>query len=120
MKIQINTDKNIEGSQELESFVSEELSSTFKRFENAITRVEVHLSDANADKSGKDDKKCLLEARIANRSPVTVSHSSNNIHDSINGAATKLKKSLDSMVGKLNDRQSPKDFNHQDEEDVEE
>jgi hypothetical protein len=50
MKIQLNTDKNIEGTAGLESFVSERIKSGLKHFVENITRIEVHLSDQNADK----------------------------------------------------------------------
>jgi hypothetical protein len=44
------------------------------RFSEQITRVEVHLSDQNSDKKfGNEDKRCLLEARLAGLQPISVS-----------------------------------------------
>lgn len=110
MNIQVNTDHNIKGSAELNAYVSNSLSESFGRFKNAITRIEVHLSDENAGKTATNDKRCLLEARIANHQPVVVSHHADTIHQAIDRASEKLLRALDTMVGKLTDRSSPKDL----------
>lgn len=110
MNIQVNTDHNIEGSAELNSYIQESLASTFDRFKVAITRIEVHLSDENAGKSGGDDKRCLLEARISNHTPIVVSHHADTIHEAIERASDKLLRSIETMIGKLTDRTSPKDL----------
>jgi len=110
MNIQVRTDNHIEGSAELNSYVESNLSEHFARFKNAITRIEVHLSDENANKTGGNDKRCLLEARIANRQPIVVSHNADTIHQAIEMASDKLLRSMDNMVGKLTDHTSPKDL----------
>ena len=111
MNIQVNTDHNIKGSAELNAYVSNSLSDSFARFKTAITRIEVHLSDENGNKTaGGNDKRCLLEARISNHQPVVVSHHADTIHQAIDRASEKLLRALDTMVGKLTDRNSPKDI----------
>jgi ribosomal subunit interface protein len=110
MNIQVNTDHNIEGSAELNSYIESNLSEHFDRFKGAITRIEVHLSDENAGKVASKDKRCLLEARIANHQPIVVSHHADTIHQAIEAASDKLLRSLDTMVGKLTDRTSAKDL----------
>lgn len=118
MDIQVHTDHNIEGSSELQAYVTDVISDNFDRYKNAITRVVVHLSDENAGKISDNDKKCLIEARIANHRPVVVSHNANNIHQAIQASCDKLLRSLDTMVGKMTDRSSARDFvTEQDEED---
>ena len=62
MLIQINTDKNIEGHSRMNEFFSEEIKKELARFDDKITRIEVHLGDENGDKFGKHDKKCMIEA----------------------------------------------------------
>jgi ribosomal subunit interface protein len=101
MKIQVHTDKNIKGSERLENFVTEVLTKSMKRYADQITRLEVHLSDQNADKSSKDDIQCKLEARVKGLSPVAVNSRSEKIDLAVNGAAGKLKSSLDTLTGKL-------------------
>jgi ribosomal subunit interface protein len=110
MNIQVNTDHNIEGSAELNSYVQSSLAEAFARFKVAITRIEVHLSDENAGKTGGNDKRCLLEARISHHQPIVVSHHADTIHQAIEMASDKLLRALDSMAGKLTDRTSPKDL----------
>jgi ribosomal subunit interface protein len=120
MNIQVNTDHNIQGSSELNSYVEGVLSEAFERFDGAITRIEVHLSDENAGKSGTNDKRCLLEARVSHHSPVVVSHHADTVHQAIDGASHKLLMSLDKMVGKLTDHTSPKSFVAAEETETEE
>lgn len=52
MTIQINSDNNITGTEGLSSFVESTIAETLKRFDEQITRVEVHLNDENSHKSG--------------------------------------------------------------------
>ena len=57
------------GADELVQLVEAVVRGALDRFSEQITRVEVHLSDENSDKKfGTDDKRCLLEARLADRS----------------------------------------------------
>lgn len=111
MNIEVNTDRNIEGSAELESYLESSLTDRLERYKAALTRVVVHLSDENAGKTSADDKRCLLEARLSNRQPVAVSHHADTIHQAIDGATDKLLRSLDSAIGKTKDRSAVSDFN---------
>ncbi len=52
MTIQINSDNNITGTEGLSNFVESTIAETLKRFDNHVTRVEVHLNDENGNKSG--------------------------------------------------------------------
>ncbi|WP_329056237.1 hypothetical protein OG738_21805 [Amycolatopsis sp. NBC_01488] len=52
MQIQISTDKNVHGSDELIQRLEAELQSTLSRFSNHITRLEVHLSEEVATGGG--------------------------------------------------------------------
>ena len=101
MQIQVNTDKNIEGSARMSAYFKETLEDALNRFADQITRIEVHLSDENADKEGSDDKRCLLEARLKGLRPVVVSHQAENLDFAVSGAIDKLVKSLESTIGKL-------------------
>ena len=53
MLVQINTDKNIEGSSRFNDFFTEEINNTLERFDSIVTRIEVHISDENCNKPGK-------------------------------------------------------------------
>ena len=101
MTIQINADNNLtihEGFREkLHATISEELD----RFAEHITRVEVHLSDENGQKTGPDDKKCLLEARIKNKQPTVVTAHAANYELAVSNASEKMSKSLNSIFEKM-------------------
>ena len=105
MLIQINTDRNVEGDEELSSRVEETLRSSLDRFSDRLTRVEVHLGDENSDKKqGGDDKRCLLEARPSGLKPIAVSHNAPTIELAVDGAVDRFLRALDTELGKL-DRQ---------------
>jgi len=103
MHIQFNTDKNVTGNEELivssTSLISEELS----RFNQQITRVEVHFSDEDGNKDGFNDKRCMIEVRLAGLKPIAVTHHANTHEQAIFGAIDKLKTSLEKITGRLKD-----------------
>jgi ribosome-associated translation inhibitor RaiA len=104
MKIQINTDNHIEGREELAEEAKATVESTLGHLVEHITRVEVHLSDENSGKGGSHDKRCMMEARLEGHQPLAVSDEAESIGQAIEGAAEKLKKSLDHTLGRLHDR----------------
>lgn len=105
MLIHVNSDANVKGSEELTRHVDAVLSSALRRFDPQITRVEVHLSDVNSRrKSGGDDKRCALEARLAGLQPIGVSHQAPSLDRALRGAADKLQRALDRAIGRLSDR----------------
>ncbi len=106
MQIQVHTDHNIEGHEKLIHWVEAEVSHTLGHFSDHITRVEVHLSDENSGKSGGHDKRCLMEARLAAHQPVAVRHNAGSLAAAFSGAADKLKRSLESTLGRLKDHHS--------------
>ena len=104
MQVQVHTDNNVNSSANLTSNVEADLNETLSRFGNQITRVEVHFRDVNGPKTVGDDKSCLLEARLAGRQPVVVSHEAASLRQALDGASEKLVRSLDKLLGKLSDR----------------
>ncbi|MFT5142067.1 MAG: ribosome-associated translation inhibitor RaiA [Rhodothermales bacterium] len=105
MQIQINTDNNIDGNDRLAQYVEGVVRDALDRLSAQITRVEVHLSDENSDKkSGPADKHCQLEARLAVLQPISVSHQAATMEQAVDGAAEKLKRSLESTLGRLGRR----------------
>jgi ribosome-associated translation inhibitor RaiA len=101
MIVQVNTDKNITSGERLTTIVTDEITSSLERFSDNITRVEVHLSDENAGKTGENDKRCLLEARIEGLKPVVVTNFDNSVEASLSGAIDKMISALDTTFGKL-------------------
>ena len=100
MQIQVHTDHNIEGRQALATNVSEVVASALGRFSDRITRVDVHLSDDNGDKSRGDDKRCLIEARVEGHQPVAVTHLASTVDQAVDGAADKLARLIEHTLGR--------------------
>ncbi|RIK60088.1 hypothetical protein DCC62_28355 [candidate division KSB1 bacterium] len=104
MQIQINTDSNIAGREKLAAHFKAVVQDALSRFSAQITRVEVHLSDENSHKKGgDDDKRCMLEARLEGLQPIAVTHQAATLDQAVDGAAEKLKKSLEHTLGRLHD-----------------
>ncbi len=101
MLIQVNTDHNIEGHEELVAQVEAVVEAALSRFGDRITRVEVHISDENGAKSGGNDKRCMMEARLEHRRPTSVTNHATTVDDAVSGAADKLQRSLESTLGRL-------------------
>src|SRR5690606_33421921 len=97
--IQINTNSNVDGNEQFAEQAKSLITNALGRFDNIISRIEVHLSDENSDKGGPNDKRCLLEARIKGRQPIAVTHSDASLEQAIRGAATKMKNAIENVVG---------------------
>lgn len=106
MQIQINTDSSVDAPASLADEVKQTVEATLERFRDRITRVEVHLSDVNSHKGGDDDKRCMMEARVEGRPPRAVTHQAATVGESVDGAAEKLERAIESDLGRLGDRRS--------------
>jgi len=104
MQININTDHTISGNAALNTRVSLEVETALSLFSDHITRVEVHLSDENGSKSGQEDKRCMMEARLEGRRPVAVTCHAANLEGAIEGAAEKLAGLIASTLGRIRDQ----------------
>ncbi len=101
MKIQVNTDSSVEGDQRLEEIVTGEIEDKLSRFREHVTRIEVHIRDENSSKKGGAiDKRCLIEARLRGKEPTAVDHRAPSVEAALNGATKKLRRALDTIVGK--------------------
>lgn len=101
MKIQINTDKNIEGHERLEAYFSGELNKSLARFEDKVTRIEVHFGDENGEKFSLNDKKCVIEVRPVKLQPITATEHADTLEKAFSGALSKVKKSLTTAFEKM-------------------
>jgi len=101
MQIQVNSDNHIESSIRLEEWVRTTVESTLDRYEEDLTRVEVHVRDENGDKPGPHDIRCQMEARPKGHQPISVTHKADSIDQAVDGAAVKLEHALGHLFGKL-------------------
>lgn len=100
MHVQVNSN-HIDGSARLQEWVSATVSERLERFEEFLTRVEVHLSDENGNKAGAGDKRCQIEARPKGHQSISVSHKASSLELALDGAAEKMRHALEHLVGRL-------------------
>ena len=101
MRIQINTDNHIAGREALSQQAEASVASALGHLAEHVTRVEVHLSDENGNKTGGRDKRCMMEARLEGHQPIAVTDEAETIAQAIDGAADNLKRALNSTLGRL-------------------
>jgi ribosome-associated translation inhibitor RaiA len=106
MQVQINTDHNIEGREALAARISGVVTNALSRVSDHITRVEVHLSDKNGNKTGDKDMRCMMEARLEGRQPIAVTHGAATLDQAVDGAAHKLARLIESTLSRLHDQAS--------------
>lgn len=104
MKIQLNTDANIHGTEALAERVNASIEQALDHFKDQITRVEVHLSDESRGKTGLHDQRCMLEVRLEGLQPLAVTDHAESLDEAIEGAAQKLAHLIESKLGRMNDR----------------
>lgn len=106
MQIQINSGNNIEVHEEFASKIKGIVEDAMSRFSDNITRVEVHLSDEDGNKNGINDKRCMIEARLAGRQPAAVTETADTFDLAVIGAAGKLVNMIESTLGRIQDKKS--------------
>jgi ribosome-associated translation inhibitor RaiA len=102
MNMQVQVDSNhIEGSAELQEWVGSAVVDELERYSELLTRIEIHVGDVNAQKSGAQDKRCQIEARPKGHTSLSVTHHAESLDLAVAGAARKMSHALDHLVGRL-------------------
>jgi ribosome-associated translation inhibitor RaiA len=104
MQINVNTDRTIEKHQGLDEHVQSVVEGAIGRFEDQVHRIEVHLSNEQAQKGADGGNRCMMEAHVTGYAPVVVNEHAANLHQAITQAGGKLKRALDSALGRLADK----------------
>ncbi|QNL48032.1 HPF/RaiA family ribosome-associated protein [Olivibacter sp. SDN3] len=99
--IQVNSDKNINVSENFSLKIKDTLGNSLSRFEEFITRLEVFLADENSDKQGSKDKRCTIEVRIKGLDPEAVTSTADDIDLAFKQATDKLTQLLKNRTEKL-------------------
>jgi ribosomal subunit interface protein len=102
MQVQTNTDHNVEHTNALTTHVETVVTEMLSRFSDQTTRVIVHLSEGKDSKNPHGDHRCMMEAHIKNHAPVVANDHAESMHQAIHHTAEKLKRALDTTLGKLN------------------
>ena len=101
MQIQINSDHNLKGGEPLVTSVRANVEDALSRFSAHVTRVKVHLSSGSADKRGRDDRRCMMEAALEGHASIAVTHYAATLGQAIDGAAERLVHLLEHTLGRL-------------------
>jgi ribosome-associated translation inhibitor RaiA len=103
MQIHINTDNTIEGHSPLATHTEAVVNETLSRFSERISHVEVHLSTVNDHKKNGGEFHCLMNAQIDGHQPIVASENANSVHQAIRGAVERLRRTINSTFGRIND-----------------
>ena len=93
MQVQINYG-DVPLSPALSSHVLERVEHALRFFQRRITRVEVHIRDDKQHRRGADDKRCVIEARIAGRKTLAVSERATDLYGAVSNATEKLRRAV--------------------------
>lgn len=104
MLVHITTDNHIHGGENLTRDVEATITEALRRFTPQLQRVEVHLADENSHKSGDNDKRCTIEARLAGIQPFAASGNGATLDQAVDSALDKLIHQLDHKLGRLAER----------------
>jgi ribosome-associated translation inhibitor RaiA len=116
VQIQISTDKNVHGSEELIQRLEAEIQSTLSRFSDHITRLEVHLSDEVSTGAASVDRRCVIEARPEGKPTVAVTHHAGSVDEACHGALRKLESVLETQSGRADHRKGGESIRHMTED----
>lgn len=103
MQVLVNSDHHIVAGEDLTERVRGVVEGRLERFDERITRVEVHLNDLNSSKRGERDKRCMMEARVGGMKPIAVSHEAPTLTEAIHVAADKLERAVAHALERLQD-----------------
>lgn len=104
MEVNVNTDNTIQRHSGLDERVRTMVEEAIGRFGDHVRRVDVHLSNENREKHEDGSNYCMMEALVSGYAPVVVHAHAENLQQSITSAVGKLKRALDSAIGRLNDK----------------
>ena len=100
MQFQFNSDSSVMGTHNVAERIEEMVREKLSRFDERLTRVEVHVSDVNGSKHGADDKHCMIEARPRGGRPIGVTGRADQIDIAARRAANTLGQRLERQFGK--------------------
>lgn len=100
MQFQFNSDSSVMGTENVAERIETMVREKLARFEDRLTRVEVHVTDVNGSKHGADDKHCTIEARPSGGRPIGVTGKADKVDDAARKAANTMAQRLERLFGK--------------------
>jgi hypothetical protein len=107
LQVLLNADSQAQGSHSMTQHVTTVVNMALARFGERVTRVGVHLSDADGQaRSHPGQIQCLLQASLVGMEPVVVKHLADDAHQAIHGAVAKLKRAVGAALAMHDPRRS--------------
>ncbi|MEO1967105.1 MAG: HPF/RaiA family ribosome-associated protein [Sphingomonadaceae bacterium] len=100
MQVQFNSDSSVMGTENVAERIEAAVRTKLARFEERLTRLEIHVRDENGPKHGADDKACMIEARPRGGRPIGVTEHAAKVDDAARKAANTLAQRLERVLGK--------------------
>lgn len=100
MQFQFNTNSSVMGTQNVAERIEAQVRQKLARFEDRLTRLEVHVTDVNSAKHGADDKHCTIEARPRGSRPIGVTGKASEVDAAARIAASTMAERLERIFGK--------------------
>lgn len=100
MQVQFNSDSSVMGTENVAERIEANVRSKLARFEDRLTRIEIHVRDENGAKGGGDDKACTIEARPRSGKPIGVTEHASKVDDAARKAVNTLAQRLERTFGK--------------------
>ena len=100
MQVQFNSDSSVMGTENVAERIEASVRDKLARFDERLTRIEIHVRDENGAKHGADDKACTIEARPRGGKPIGVTEGASTVDDAARKAAVTLSQRLTRHFGK--------------------
>jgi hypothetical protein len=100
LRVQINSDNQIKASETEVAAIEGIVRARLDRFADRLTRIEIHLGDANGPADVGDDKICTIEARPKGLGPVSATDHAASVEAAVNGSLGKLTTVLERTFAK--------------------
>lgn len=100
MQIQFNSDSSVMGTEDVATRIEAGVREKLARFEDRLTRLEVHVHDDHRHSHGHDDKACTIEARPRGGRAIGVTGHGSTVDDAARRAAATLAQRLTRHFGK--------------------
>ena len=100
MTFQFNSDSSVMGTEDVAARIEQQVRQKLARFEDRLTRLEVHVTDVNGSKHGADDKHCTIEARPRGGRLIGVTGKAADVDAAARIAAGTMAERLERVFGK--------------------
>jgi ribosome-associated translation inhibitor RaiA len=106
MNVQVNSGHDVHCSEEYIKEIENTVLGSLERFRNALTRVEVFFGDENGTKTGANDKRCTVTAKMSHHDTLAATGHGDVFDAALDSALDKIVRVIESKIGRSIDRTS--------------